>query len=61
MKRVQSLDVLGEVRRALRILRRCESYMKGQEARERRAQLARQQREQDERDLALSHAKEIKP
>lgn len=46
MKRIHSLDTLGEVRRALRILRRVEHYMKGEEAR------ARQQREQDERDMA---------
>lgn len=56
MKTPRSLDVLGETRRALRILRRVESYLAAAEKRERKMQLARQQREHDEREANKERA-----
>lgn len=47
MKRINSLDVLGEVRRAQRILRRVTAYLEQQEKHERRVvkrRVAEQQR-----------------
>ena len=49
-KSISSLDVLGETRRALRILRRVEQYLKQRETRERRVHQKRAEREQAERE-----------
>lgn len=49
-RRIAHLDVLGEVRRAMRILRRVERYLTQQERAADRTAKARAQREQDQRD-----------
>ena len=56
-RKIASLDVLGEVRRAMRVLRRVERYLTQQERAADRAAKARRQREQDERDLAEHRSK----
>ena len=43
MKRIAHLDVLGETRRALRIMRRVEAYLVQQERATKRAGVKRQQ------------------